>query len=423
MQSTFSDLLETQQPPPIRPTLSTAERLELTWRHPKGMVGLSLINFVLRIVTLGVYNFWGKTEVRARLWSGVRINGEPISYLGTGRELFLGFLVAMLYVGIPYVVLLATQITAGTSSPIAGAVSLIFFTVFYWMSSVAQYRARRYRLTRTSWRGIRGDMAGSASRYAWTCLWTLPLVVLSLGWAYPWRDTKLQRILIENTRFGDAPLLFTASSDRLYGPFAVMWVGGFVGYFVVIMIIGGLAALSGLATAPKSPVPKLPPTMLILITLGSFAVYFLILWLASLWYRVRAFNHFAANTHFHGASFQGIATARGALWLGVSNALIGVLPFICLGGIGVGLAAALGWQAPQLVTSNQINPTVLRTTMIFALLSFGLFGPLVQARTARYWMSTLQLRGLAQLDTLLQAPRNRERQGEGLAQAFDIDVF
>ena len=40
---------------------------------PEGFLGLSLLNGLLRIVTLGVYHFWGKTEVRQRIWSAVMI--------------------------------------------------------------------------------------------------------------------------------------------------------------------------------------------------------------------------------------------------------------------------------------------------------------------------------------------------------------
>ena len=57
----------------------------ISWVHPpEGFLGLSLLNGVLRILTLGVYHFWGKTEVRQRIWSAVRIDGEPLDYRGTG---------------------------------------------------------------------------------------------------------------------------------------------------------------------------------------------------------------------------------------------------------------------------------------------------------------------------------------------------
>ena len=74
----------------------------ISWVHPPGgFAGLSLLNGVLRILTLGVYHFWGKTEVRQRIWSAVRIDGEPLEYRGTGGELFRGFLIVFFLILLP----------------------------------------------------------------------------------------------------------------------------------------------------------------------------------------------------------------------------------------------------------------------------------------------------------------------------------
>src|SRR5215470_19726870 len=78
----------------------------IVWVHPQGgFFLLSLLNGLLRILTLGVYHFWGKTEVRQRIWSAVRVDGEPLEYRGTGGELFKGFLVVFLLVLLPLGVL------------------------------------------------------------------------------------------------------------------------------------------------------------------------------------------------------------------------------------------------------------------------------------------------------------------------------
>ena len=69
------------------------EQLHLSWQYPKGLIGLSFTNMLLRILTLGIYHFWAKTEVRKRIWSAIRINDEPLTYTGRGLELFIGFLI------------------------------------------------------------------------------------------------------------------------------------------------------------------------------------------------------------------------------------------------------------------------------------------------------------------------------------------
>src|SRR5262249_15721956 len=74
----------------------------ISWAHPpEGFLRLSLLNGPLPVLTLGVFHFWGKTEVRQRIWSAVRIDGEPLDYRGTGGELFRGFLIVFFLILVP----------------------------------------------------------------------------------------------------------------------------------------------------------------------------------------------------------------------------------------------------------------------------------------------------------------------------------
>jgi len=67
----------------------------------------------------------------------------------------------------------------------------------------AIYRARRYRLTRTIWRGVRFWMDGSGWAYAWwAVLWGF-LVVLTLGLLLPWRQAALERYKMQHSGYGD----------------------------------------------------------------------------------------------------------------------------------------------------------------------------------------------------------------------------
>ena len=50
---------------------------------------------VLLLVTLGIYRFWLATDVRRFLWSNTEIAGDGLEYIGTARELLLGFLIAI----------------------------------------------------------------------------------------------------------------------------------------------------------------------------------------------------------------------------------------------------------------------------------------------------------------------------------------
>jgi uncharacterized membrane protein YjgN (DUF898 family) len=87
---------------------------------------------------------------------------------------------------------------------------------FYLFAQFAVYRARRYRLTRTVWRGVRFWMTGSGWNYAWRVgLWTL-LVSITLGLALPWRQAALERFKMRYTSYGNVRGRFAGKGLELF---------------------------------------------------------------------------------------------------------------------------------------------------------------------------------------------------------------
>ena len=158
--------------------------------------------------TLGIYRFWFATDVRRYLWSNIEIGGETLEYTGLATELLGGFLLAVAIVGPLYTAIAsaALALDAAEVAIVAGGVLLVIF-----LSQFALYRARRYRLTRTVFRGVRFDQHGSAWRYAPLALFWWSLAVVTLGLAYPWAQASLQRYKMRHTSYGD---LHGALPDR-----------------------------------------------------------------------------------------------------------------------------------------------------------------------------------------------------------------
>jgi uncharacterized membrane protein YjgN (DUF898 family) len=154
----------------------------------------------LEFVTLGFYRFWLLTDIRRHLWANTLVDGDAAEYTGRGKELLIGFLVALailmpIYVGYLLIGLEAEHIQAFASIPLVA-----FFYIF---GQFAIYRARRYRLTRTVWRGVRFWMSGSGWKYALhASLWGL-LSAVTLGLALPWRTAALERYKMRHSFYGD----------------------------------------------------------------------------------------------------------------------------------------------------------------------------------------------------------------------------
>ena len=171
--------------PPVAP--AAPQSLTLGWAGDmRDIARLCLINAALTVLTLGIYVFWGKTEIRKRLWFSVRINGEPVEYRCEGHELFMGFLIIAALAAVNFLFLLVVSLNIDATN--ATAIVLYQYTLyalaFFWVSA-GFYRARSYRLSRTHWRGIGAGLAGSSWRFGWTSLWTLyliPTICVGLLW-------------------------------------------------------------------------------------------------------------------------------------------------------------------------------------------------------------------------------------------------
>src|ERR1019366_416598 len=151
-------------------------------------------------VTLGIYRFWLATDVRRYLWANTEIAGETLEYTGTPLELLIGFLVA---------VAILIPVYAG------------FFLAV--LGQYAVYRARRYRLTRTIYRGLRFHQSGSAWAYALRAILWWSATALTCGLAYPFQLARLERFKLRNTFYGDLAGSFQGSGFRLLLRGLPMW--------------------------------------------------------------------------------------------------------------------------------------------------------------------------------------------------------
>ena len=100
---------------------------------------------------------------------------------------------------------------------------------------VAVYRARRYRLTRTVFRGIRCHQGGSALRYAACAMVWWTLIIVTLGLAYPFAQASLERFKMRHTHYGNLAGRFEASGVRLFLRGLPMWllvIGPFAGALI-----------------------------------------------------------------------------------------------------------------------------------------------------------------------------------------------
>jgi uncharacterized membrane protein YjgN (DUF898 family) len=352
---------------------------QISWVHPPGgFLGLSILNGLLRVLTLGIYHFWGKTEVRQRIWSAVRIDGEPLDYRGTGGELFRGFLIVFLLILLPMGVAgLAAAFLLSPGSPGRGLYEMSFWILILGLWGIGIHRARRYRLSRTRWRGIRGGLSGRTSAFAWTYFWTMLLVPLTLGWILPWRTVRLQKQLVEDTRFGDKPFTFSGRAAPLYKRFWLVWLSAIV---LTIGAATAIVAIVGIDMTLGAPRPRrVDATKGVMIAGVAFFALLLFVMIRA-WYTTRVLNYFAAQTQFQGTAFALEARVGSFVWLTASN-------------------------------------------YVLRMLSLGILSPITEARSMRYIVDRLSVHGPIVWSEIGQNRDALLARGEGLAEAFNVDAF
>ena len=167
------------------------------------LFGIQIVNLFLTLVTLGIYSFWGRVKVRNYMMSQSEFEGDRFAYHGTGKELLIGWLKAIVIIGVPVVVLVMLS---------AGALVYIVFAVFM---PVAVVNARRYRLGRTSWRGIRFSFRGGVLDFFKISVKGWLLTAVTLGIAYPiWQNWR-QEFLVSHSYFGNRRFAYDGNGKDL----------------------------------------------------------------------------------------------------------------------------------------------------------------------------------------------------------------
>lgn len=303
---------------PATPAISGGTRLEAL---PGPLAPTVIKGTLLTILTLGFYRFWYRTNLRRYYWSHTRFLGDGFDYTGTGRELFIGFLIALAII-VP--VNGAITLISIYGGEIAGPVlsTLAALVVVPILVQIALYRARRYRLSRTRFRGIRFRQTGTGTAYLLRTLKWLVITLLTFGITLPHLRAAQERYRIENTWFGSAEGAFDVPIGPLLKTWLLPW--GAVAAEFALMIGFGFAAAEeewGVVSAIG-----------ILMLVGLPAL--VLLWFV---YKVREFRAFANGTRLGPLAFR--SDLRLASLLGI---------FLRYAAVLVAIGAALAFLAYSL---------------------------------------------------------------------------
>jgi uncharacterized membrane protein YjgN (DUF898 family) len=196
------------------PTVAGAHRLTFHGRAGS-LFGIHIVNVFLTLVTLGVYYFWGKARVRRYMFGQAEIDGDRFAFEGRGLEMLIGFVKAGVLFGLPLAALNYAPPLLGADTMVTAASSLVAYALVLVLIPTARSGARRYRLSRTSWRGIHFSFRGRTLTFVRLYAGGSLLSVLTLGLYYPVFATRNHAFLTGHSYVGGARFEFAGRGTDL----------------------------------------------------------------------------------------------------------------------------------------------------------------------------------------------------------------
>ncbi len=371
---------------------------------------LLFVNLILTILTLGIYRFWAKTKVRKFIWSNIRFMGDPLEYTGKATELLLGFLI-VLAVLFPFgLIYNAISFLVPPGEPwLRICLEAVYYFVLFALIQVGFYKAWRYRMSRTAWRGIRLGLDGSTWTYLKISAGWIVLTILTLGIAYPWMAVELWRYQITHTRIGETVVSFRGSGRDLILPWLLL-IGPVLLLLFAIGIGFFLSADSFMETLRKMAQGENTDFFIQIVSKSSYALYLLVP-LTWFWFSIKLAQYQISGISMNEVSLKS-RLPFGRLFACAALALsIFVMPAIIYG--------ILVYTTSSLVQGSIVIIAIIGFFTAFIILPMA-WTLIFTFELVKQLFITTTVTNPEALENVIQSAAASQKTGEGLADAFDI---
>ncbi len=175
------------------------------------LFGLTIVNTILTIITLGLYYPWAKVKYLQYYYQNMYLSGDHFSFHGTGIQMFKGFIKAFVFIAaliIIYAIFIAIKI------PFVGI--LIYILGFLVLAPIAMHGTYRYRLAKTSWRSIHFGYRGNLTDLIMLYLKGLGLTIITFTIYSFWFEINLKKYVYKHIRFGNVKFSFTGNGTEYF---------------------------------------------------------------------------------------------------------------------------------------------------------------------------------------------------------------
>lgn len=377
-----------EAPPPIEPPtvapIATKPIYHSPWSlsfHGEGSkyFVIRLINAILQVISFNFYYPWAKAAKLDYLYEQTEFAGSRFKFHGTGKEMFIGYLKMLLIVAVIY---------GGFYWSTANQQAVLGFLILYGglilVYPLAIHGTAKYRLSRTSWRGIffgyRGELGELFAKFFIGIL--ISLFTLGIYWS--WVEVDLRKYVTKNIRFGSVEFDFVGKGIDLFLIKLKYVIFVFVAIIFGVVLVVMFGVVSG-SEFSKIGIQSLNPSVGF-IFFGIIAYLFLLAIIGSiaLMRQREIFQYYADNTF---------------LWQNEQ------------------------WHGVKLNMSFMDLLVLSITNMLLIIFTFGIATPFVEIRTLHFIMPRLEVAGSFDPDSLTQTESDyRDAMGEDVGDWLDIDL-
>ncbi len=191
-----------------------------------GLFKIQLVNFILTIITLGLYYPWAKATKLQYIYSNTIFEEHPLAFTGTGNEMFKGFIKAILFLTVAYIIFFGILQMGGRS------IAFIFLYLFILsIIPLIIHGSYKYRMAKTVWKGIRFGYTGDRMELFKLFLKGIFLTFVTIGIYGAWFSMNLRKYVIEKIHIGDANFSYKGNG----GDFFIL---NLKGYLLTIITLG-----------------------------------------------------------------------------------------------------------------------------------------------------------------------------------------
>lgn len=207
---------------------ATAQNYQLEFKgQGSAFFGILIVNWILTVLTLGFYYPWARAKQLQYIYSHTTLNNESFYFSGTGAEIFKGFIKL---IGMYLLFLVGYGLFVSyAESPIL-AIILLYLCMIAIIPLIL-HGSLRYRMSRTSYRGIRFGYRGDRKELMVQFFRDILLTIVTLGIYSAWFSMNLRSYTHRHIRYGNVEF----SNEARGGEYFILYLKG---YLLTLLTLG-----------------------------------------------------------------------------------------------------------------------------------------------------------------------------------------